>query len=109
MSRGEEEDDVCEVCVLSGKEREADGLCLQCVCVRFGSFVETRRLPQDADVEGLQATYEGGVLRVTVPRLYTPPAPVRRPQPHPFGAPMGGYPYGNRGGAGFWGDPDVWW
>lgn len=106
-----DEDGCVCVCSLGRSAQKTEGCVFNvCMCVnRFGSFVETRRLPQDADVEGLQATYEGGVLRVTVPRLYTPPAPVRRPQPHPFGAPMGGYPYGNRGGAGFWGDPDVWW
>lgn len=80
---------------------------------RYGSFAETLRLPRDADVEGLEASYEKGVLRVIVPRLQLPPL---QPVPvvgggFPFGAGGGGLPHGGGGGrpAGFWGDQDLWW
>lgn len=79
--------------------------------------MESRRLPQDADLEGLSATYEGGVLRVTIPRLQLAPAPRYYQQHHvpPAMGPRrqqqqqmrrGGFPMGQPG---FWGDPDVWW
>ncbi len=86
---------------------------------RFGSFVETLHLPADADVEGLEASYERGVVRVVVPRrrcrLQQPQH--QRPSPHYHHQAMGGgglgFPYGGWGGrpapAGFWGDQDLWW
>ena len=88
---------------------------------RFGSFVETVRLPEDAKEEGVEATYEKGVLRVSIPRVPPPPPPppapprrhrpvpsshpVYRPQQQPmfYPSPMGGggmYGYGGGRGIG---------
>jgi hypothetical protein len=49
---------------------------------RFGSFIENLRLPRDADLDSLEATYEGGVLRIIVPKER-----VRRPPPGRYAAP----------------------
>lgn len=93
---------------------------------RFGSFVETVRVPEDADAEGVEATYEKGTLRIIIPRRpVLPPSFPPRPTPpvHPVYAPpqpalfhpsMGGYYHGGGGRrgmapGGFWGDQDVWW
>eukprot|EP00667_Euglena_gracilis_P002991 EG_transcript_2998 len=56
---------------------------------RYGSFVERFALPDDADVEGIQAEYERGVLRVYVPRRQMSYGRLF-PQPVPYASPLAG-------------------
>lgn len=44
----------------------------------YGSFQRVLSLPEDADQEGVSATFKNGVLTVTMPRKATPQANVRR-------------------------------
>jgi len=140
--RGPTQDEVgglLRMALMAGGEGRGGGVRLEDLLAagaeRFGSFVETVRLPEDAREEGVEATYEKGVLRVVIPRVAPPPPPLppshrRRlvPPSHPVYLPQrpmyypppmgggGGYRYGGpgrgRGGltpGGFWGDQDVWW
>ena len=44
----------------------------------YGSFQRVLSLPEDADQEGVSATFKNGVLTVTMPRKAAPQANVRR-------------------------------
>eukprot|EP01105_Mastigella_eilhardi_P011862 TRINITY_DN2726_c0_g1_i1.p1 TRINITY_DN2726_c0_g1~~TRINITY_DN2726_c0_g1_i1.p1 ORF type:complete len:772 (+),score=201.41 TRINITY_DN2726_c0_g1_i1:55-2316(+) len=78
---------------------------------RFGKFTEVFQLPHDVEVGKIQASYEGGILKVVLPKKPRP-APQymqRYGYPSPFAggfgdtnAPLGGTP-------GFFGDRDLWW
>ncbi len=43
----------------------------------YGSFQRVLSLPEDADQEGVSATFKKGVLKVTIPRKTTPQGHVR--------------------------------
>lgn len=60
-----------DVLTISGErrfyeEKESDGF--QRIERRFGSFHRSTRLPGKIDADGVDATYAGGVLHVTVPK-----------------------------------------
>ena len=44
----------------------------------YGSFQRVLSLPEDADQEGVSATFKNGVLTVTMPRKAAPATPVRK-------------------------------
>jgi HSP20 family protein len=44
----------------------------------YGSFQRVLSLPEDADQDGVSATFKNGVLRVTMPRKAAPQAQVRQ-------------------------------
>jgi HSP20 family protein len=44
----------------------------------YGSFQRVLSLPEDADQEGVSATFKNGVLTVTMPRKAAPAAHVRQ-------------------------------
>ncbi|KAF0219772.1 MAG: HSP20 family [Geobacteraceae bacterium] len=62
----------CNTLVVEGMKREASGnrkgsyICLE---RHFGRFCRTVEIPPTADVEGVTAKYEKGVLSVAFPRL----------------------------------------
>lgn len=49
---------------------------------RYGSFQRMLSLPDNADQEGVAATFKNGVLTVTMPRKTAPQANVRRIEIH---------------------------
>ncbi|KAH3762332.1 Heat shock protein Hsp20 [Pelomyxa schiedti] len=69
---------------------------------RFGKFSERFSLPEDVDIKGISASYEGGVLKVAIPKIVR-----RRPAMSPFGF----YPsnYELPGAGNLFGDRDMWW
>lgn len=79
---------------------------------RFGTFQQTFQLPRDGSVDTakIEASYQHGLLRVTVPKVIAVPQARPVPQQDPFGRFGRGYPQqrplGNRG---FFQDPSVWW
>jgi HSP20 family molecular chaperone IbpA len=82
------------------EENEILGL-LRIGAGRYGSFSQTFSLPRDADVNNINASYEGGTVKVIIPRV----RPQRRPVAAPFsamGARRAGFP-------GFFEDEDSWW
>jgi HSP20 family protein len=44
----------------------------------YGSFERVLSLPEDADQEGIAATFKNGVLKVTMPRIAAPQAHVKQ-------------------------------
>jgi len=71
---------------------------------RYGTFEERFILPEDAIVDSVHATYDGGRLGIVIPRQKQ-----RQPQYAPrYGSRYGGYPFGGFGGrGGFGGFPDF--
>jgi len=65
---------------------QEDALILRAAAGRFGKFSETYQLPSHVDTEGINATYERGVLKVEIPKIKQRPAPVSQR------APSYGYP-----------------
>jgi len=70
---------------------------LKAAAGRFGKFSESYQLPADADPNDINATYEGGVLRVNIPKV------VRQPQHPQRKQQQGGFP------SNFFNDQDFWW
>jgi len=48
---------------------DEDVLLLRMGYGRYGKFVETYRLPDEANSNGIRASYEGGTLQVVIPKL----------------------------------------
>lgn len=72
---------------------------------RYGNFSESYRLrPQQMDLDAITTSYQGGLLKVVIPKRVIPARAVRNPVPSPFG----GYGYAPRGRS-FFNDDDVWW
>eukprot|EP01114_Cavostelium_apophysatum_P013772 TRINITY_DN3411_c0_g1_i7.p1 TRINITY_DN3411_c0_g1~~TRINITY_DN3411_c0_g1_i7.p1 ORF type:complete len:740 (+),score=249.18 TRINITY_DN3411_c0_g1_i7:190-2409(+) len=69
---------------------------------RFGKFSETYQLPDDANPDNIQATYERGVLRVIIPKIQR----VRRPAAMPS---RGYHPRQTQHSNPFMSDRDFWW
>lgn len=44
----------------------------------YGSFKRKMRLPQNADLDKITAAQDNGVLRVSIPKMEEPPAPVSK-------------------------------
>lgn len=59
-------------------EQEEKGKNFYCVERSYGSFQRQLSLPEDADAEGIQATFKKGVLKVTVPRKTAATPTARR-------------------------------
>jgi len=70
---------------------ELDNFMLRIGAGRFGRFSETYKLPKNVDTEKIQATYQGGVLRVTIP-IKTENPPQSKQNRFPF-----------------YTDKDIWW
>merc|ERR1712019_226790 len=66
---------------------------------RFGTFSETFRLPLDVDAERMRASFENGVLRITLPRRILHEA---RPM-------TARHPFGYQRSTGLWGHPSFGW
>merc|ERR1712151_88234 len=66
---------------------------------RFGIFSETFRLPSDVDAQRIRASFEDGVLRITLPRRDL----------HKARAMTARLPFGHQRGAGLWGHPRFDW
>jgi len=66
---------------------------------RFGTFSETFRLPLDVDAERMRASFEDGVLRITLPRRILHEA---RPM-------TARHPFGHQRSTGLWGRSSFGW
>ena len=89
---------------------EEDRLLMQVVAGKYGSFKSSFELPQDAIPDRISASYERGVLQITVPRR--PPTQIPQRAAPMFPGHPRGYPQSSRRAPnprGFWGDRDVWW
>jgi len=76
---------------------DKDTLLLKAGVGRYGRFEETYELPHSTDVDRIEASYEGGVLRVVIPKIQY----RRNPYMH---HPQRGY-HPNT----FMNDRDFWW
>ena len=76
-------------------EEDMETMLLKAGAGRFGRFEETYELPRDADVDNVGASYERGILSVTIPKI--------RKQNRMWGRPNYGHP------ATFMNDRDFWW
>lgn len=85
---------------------DEDMLVLRAGFGRFGRFSETYQLPSSVNVDGIDAMYEKGVLKVILPKFQVRP---HFRQQHPFAS-----PFGNFNSNGYFHDPFVmdesnWW
>merc|ERR1712048_996307 len=69
---------------------------------RFGKFSETFRLPSDVDAQRINASFDDGVLRLTLPRRVRQDRQEARPM-------TARHPFGHQRHAGFWGHPGFGW
>jgi HSP20 family molecular chaperone IbpA len=84
---------------------------------RFGSFSESYRLPDSANFNAVNASYEKGVLRITIPKRVRKLSPRQKyydpyesSMKRGFGYPQGGHPFGySNAPRGFFGNRDSWW
>jgi len=81
---------------------------------RFGTFIKTFHLPKDANPDKVQASYNHGVLKVIIHKIYD------EPSQNIWGIPQDSYQNmlsqqgfreadRQRGNRGFLGNPNVWW
>jgi len=75
-------------------DEDITSLILRAGSGRYGRFEETYELPNDVDVDNIEATYERGVMKVIVPKRR-----IRR----------GGYPQTRGHPSTFFNDRDFWW
>ncbi len=62
---------------------------------RYGRFEETYELPNNADTDNIEASYERGIMKVMIPKKRTKPTSSYYGRtPHP---------------ATFYNDRDFWW
>ena len=71
---------------------------------RFGTFSQVYNLPKGIDTSNISASYEGGVLRVVLPKVLQ----LRRPARPAFASPYAPH-YGYRGAPSFVDSDDAWW